>query len=273
MHLLNRPEGRIAYDLYDAEDATGPLVVCVPGMVDVRSTYRHLGPPLAEAGYRVAAMDLRGHGDSDTTFGDYSTLATAGDVAALIEELGGGPALVVGNSLGATATAWVAATRPDLVSGVVLLGAFLRGEGLGTARRLAFQAMFLRPWGPAFVLRYIGGLFTGRTADDHADHIAAIRAHLRPRDRYRAIVSTIGNSFHPVPARLDDVAAPALVIMGEQDPDWSEPVAEANWMTGRLGARELIVPESGHYPQAQRPDLVVPAVLALADSVGRAHGA
>ena len=66
-HYLDRGEGRIAYDM----TGTGPLVVAVPGMGDLRSTYRHLAPALVEAGFRVATMDLRGHGDSDATFSRY----------------------------------------------------------------------------------------------------------------------------------------------------------------------------------------------------------
>ena len=63
--LLSRPDGRIAYDA----TGEGPLVVCVPGMGDVRSVYRFLAAALAQAGYRIATMDLRGHGGSDATFG------------------------------------------------------------------------------------------------------------------------------------------------------------------------------------------------------------
>ncbi|MFW5416749.1 alpha/beta hydrolase [Nocardiopsis sp. CNT-189] len=270
MHRLDRPGGRIAYDLHGP--AGGPLVVCVPGMADVRATYRHLAPALAGAGYRVAVMDLRGHGDSDASFTDYGTLATAADTAALIEELGG-PAIAVGNSLGATAAAWVAATRPELVSGTVLLGAFLRGDGLRGPLALLLRAMLLRPWGPALGTAYLRGLFKGRTTEGHAEHIAAIRAGLGPADRYRAVTATIANSFRPVPARLDEVAAPALVVMGADDPDWPDPAAEADWIAGRLGARRLIVPECGHYPAAQRPDLVAPAVLEFAAAVAPAGGA
>src|ERR1700689_5114886 len=81
---LDRPEGRVAYDV--AGD--GPLVVLVPGMGDLRTAYRFLAPALREAGYRVACTDLRGHGDSDTTFTSYGDVETAGDVIALIGELG-----------------------------------------------------------------------------------------------------------------------------------------------------------------------------------------
>ena len=97
----------------------------MPGMGDLRAGYRFLAPDLRAAGYRVACTDLRGHGDSDTTFSSYGDEETAGDVIALIEELGG-PAVVVGNSMGAGAAVLAAAQRPSLVSGLVLTGPFVR---------------------------------------------------------------------------------------------------------------------------------------------------
>ena len=71
---LRRPEGRIGYDVAGA----GSLVVLVPGMGDLRAGYRFLAPALRAAGYRVACTDLRGHGDSDTTFTSYGDQETAG---------------------------------------------------------------------------------------------------------------------------------------------------------------------------------------------------
>src|ERR1700693_4817995 len=82
---LDRPDGRIGYEV----GGNGPLVVLVPGMGDLRSAYRFLAPTLRDAGYRVACPDLRGHGDSDTSFASYGDVETAGDITALIEELGG----------------------------------------------------------------------------------------------------------------------------------------------------------------------------------------
>ena len=120
---LSRPEGRIAYSLDGP--AAGPLVVLIPGMGDLRSTWRELTGPLVEAGHRVAVMDLRGHGDSDTTFRTHETVVTGQDAIALVEHLGG-PAVLVGNSMGASAAAWAAAERPDLVAGLVPPAAFLR---------------------------------------------------------------------------------------------------------------------------------------------------
>ena len=90
---LDRTEGRIAYDV----SGSGPLVVAVPGMGDLRSAYRHLAPALVEAGFRVATMDLRGHGDSDTSFTAYDDPGVASDITALIAHLGGPWDIVASN--------------------------------------------------------------------------------------------------------------------------------------------------------------------------------
>ena len=103
--------GRIAYEV--AGD--GPLVVCVPGMGDVRQVFRHTAPALVAAGYRVAVMDLRGHGDSDTTFSAYGDVPAADDLLALVEHLGG-PAVVLGSSMGAATAVMTGRTTPSTSS-------------------------------------------------------------------------------------------------------------------------------------------------------------
>ena len=112
--FLDHQNGRIAYD----ETGTGPLVVCVPSMGDVRAEYRFLAPQLAQAGYRVVTMDVRGHGESSTAWDDFSVAGVGSDIVALIRHLDGGPAVVVGESMAAGATVWAAAEAPELVAGV-----------------------------------------------------------------------------------------------------------------------------------------------------------
>src|SRR5258708_40253451 len=64
---LEVPGGRLAYD----DTGTGPLVVCLPGLGDLRASYRFLAPRLVAAGYRVVTMDLRGLGEARTRWGGY----------------------------------------------------------------------------------------------------------------------------------------------------------------------------------------------------------
>ena len=151
---LRCPEGRIGYDVAGA----GSLVVLVPGMGDLRAGYRFLAPALRAAGYRVACTDLRGHGDSDTTFASYGDEETAGDVIALIEELGG-PAVVVGNSMGAGSAVLAAAQRPGLVCGLVLIGPFVRNGKTSATRRLLLRVAMAPPWAAISWKSYLPKLY------------------------------------------------------------------------------------------------------------------
>src|SRR5690606_7415151 len=121
LHYLQRNEGQLAYTV----EGEGPLIIAVPGMGDLRSVYRDLEQPIIDAGHRLAIMDLRGHGDSDTTFTTHGDTTTGRDILALIDELGE-PAVVIGNSMSASAAAWAAAERADAITGLVLFSPFLR---------------------------------------------------------------------------------------------------------------------------------------------------
>lgn len=259
---LDRGEGRIGYDVAGA----GSLIVCVPGMGDVRSVYRALVAALVREGYRVATMDLRGHGDSDTTFVAYDDVAAGSDVLALIEELGG-PAIVIGNSMGAGAAVWAAAERPAAVAGLVLAGPFVRNAPVGRLKELAFRLALRRPWGPMVWNAWLASLYPGRRTETFDAHRAEVRASLRRPGSWDAFVRTSRTSHAPVEARLGEVAAPTLVVMGERDPDFPDPRAEAELVAGRLAGRVLMVPEAGHYPQAEYPEIVTPAVSAFAREV------
>ena len=55
--------------------------------------------------------------------------------------------------------------------------------------------------------------------------------------------------------------------MGEQDPDWPDPAAEARFVADTLHGELLLVPSAGHYPMAEYPEVVSPAVIAFAHRV------
>jgi pimeloyl-ACP methyl ester carboxylesterase len=259
---LERPEGRIAYEVV----GSGPLVVCVPGMGELRSSYRATVPALVAAGFSAVTVDLRGHGDSDATFSAYDDVAAGGDLVALLEHLGE-PAVVAGNSMGAGAAAWAAAERPDLVTGLVLLGAYVRNPPTGALMALAFRALMGGPWAPRVWTAYLPSLSPGRRPEDFATHRAEIAASMRRPGHSRAFRRTTRTSHAPVEARLAGVRAPALVVMGERDPDFPDPAAEARWIADRLSGEVVLVPDGGHYPQVEAPEVVNPALVAFARRV------
>ena len=258
---LDRPEGRLAYDV----QGEGPLVVCMPGMADVRSVYRFLAPALAQAGHRVATIDLRGHGESDTSFTSYDDVAAASDLSALIRHLDAGPAVLVGNSMGAGASVLVAADDPELVSGIVMVGPFVRDLPTTWYMRALTSLMLRRPWGVAATGSFYTSLNAGTRPDDLPAHLELIRSALRRPGAWPAFAATTKTSHAPVTPRLGEVRVPTLVVMGEKDPDFPDPADEARYIAGALGGptEVLMVPDAGHYPQAQRPDVVIPAVTSF----------
>lgn len=253
---LQRPDGRIAYDVAGA----GPLVVAVPGMGDSRTSYRFLAPALVAAGYRVATMDLRGHGESDTSFTTFDDEAAASDVAALVDELGG-PATLVGNSMGAAAATIVAADRPELVEHLVLIGPFVRDLPTPPGTRLALRVALLRPWGPAVWRRFHRRLFPSHPPTDYDEYSDALMSSLSRPGAWRAFQRTARTSHEPAARRLSGVHSPTLVVMGTADPDFKDPVGEAELVAGRLHGGSFLVPGAGHYPQAEFPDLVANGIV------------
>jgi pimeloyl-ACP methyl ester carboxylesterase len=171
---LTRPGGRIGYDI--AGD--GPLVVLVPGMGDLRAGYRFLAPALRDAGYRAACADLRGHGDSDATFPSYGDADTAGDIIALITELGG-PAVIIGNSMAAGSAVLAAAQQPELVTGLVLAGPFVRDPAVSTMRRVLLRAAMAPPWAALSWKSYLPKLYAGRRPADFSEYRDQVTARQR----------------------------------------------------------------------------------------------
>ncbi|MGH4023413.1 MAG: alpha/beta fold hydrolase [Pseudonocardiaceae bacterium] len=107
---------------------SGELVVLVMGTGSPGRVWQlHQVPALVAEGYRVATFDNRGIPPSDPGGEGMTIDDMVGDTAALIEYLGG-PARVVGTSLGARIVQELALSRPDLVSQAVLMAAHGRSE-------------------------------------------------------------------------------------------------------------------------------------------------
>jgi pimeloyl-ACP methyl ester carboxylesterase len=261
--MLDRPGGQIAYDV--AGD--GALVVCVPGMGELRTSYRYTVPALTAVGLRVATMDLRGHGASDATFDRYDDVAVGEDVLALIAELGG-PAVVIGNSMAAGGAVCAAARQPDAVNGLVLLGPFVRNAPTNPLMVWMFKLLMSGPWAAKMWTSYMPKLYPGRRPADFEEHRDAVAASMRRPGHRKAFTATTRTSHDPAEAVLDEVHAPVLVVMGSADPDFRDPAAEAHWIAQRLHGDIVMVADAGHYPQVEDPGVVNPRLVEFCQRVG-----
>ncbi len=253
--------GSIAYD----DQGEGPPVVLAPSLGDLRAEYRFLIPHLVEAGCRVVSMDLRGMGESSVAWPDYSVAGVGADLVGLVRHLDAGPALLVGTSLAAGAAVWAAAEEPELVSGLVLIGPSVR-DGMPLWQvRLLFGPLFSGPWGVPLWARYYRSLYPASPPADLDQYIAGLRRNLKEPGRLAAMRKMITASKAESETRLEQVAAPSLVLMGSRDPDFKDPAAEAHLIAGRLGGETRLVEGVGHYPHAERPEQAAAAILEFAE--------
>lgn len=109
----------------------GPLVILIHGFPESWYSWRHQIPALADAGYRVAAPDVRGYGGSDKPFAieAYSIKNMCADISGLIEALGAERAVVVGHDWGAAIAYGTALFHPERVDAVVGLSVPALGRG------------------------------------------------------------------------------------------------------------------------------------------------
>ena len=255
--------GRLAFEV--AGD--GPLVVCSPGMGDSRDAFAPLASALVANGYRVACLDLRGHGDSSAAFARYGDEATADDLLTVVEALGGTPAVLAGASLSGGAAVIAAGRRPDLVRGLVLIGPYLR-NGMGATGRAILHAALARPWGPAVWRMAAAKLWPGLGAGAR-ERAAASAASLSRPGRWAAFHKTSASDHSVVAPWIARARAPVLVVMGDADPDWKDPLSEARWVASNFADAETItVTGAGHAPMLERPAIVGPALLAFLSRIG-----
>ena len=94
---------------------------------------------LTEAGYRVLAIDHRGHGRGLRPLVPFRLADCAADAAGVLRTLELAPALIVGYSMGGAIAQLVARDHPDVVRGVVLSGTAQHWQDPESRR--AFRAM------------------------------------------------------------------------------------------------------------------------------------
>lgn len=260
--FLKQQNGQIAYDV----DGEGPLVVCVPSLGDLRSEYRFLRPLLVEAGFRVATMDARGHGESSVEWDDFSVAGVGKDILALIRELDAGPAVIVGTSMGGGAAIWAAVEAPELVRGMILVDPFVDGEG-DFFLKLLSAIMFARPWGTFMWLKYYEKLYPTRKPADFDAYTATLGTNLKERGRLEAVKQMLYASKEASGERMPLVTQPALVLMGSKDPDFRDPEAEAKRVAEAVRGKYTMIENAGHYSHAEMPEITAPLMISFMQSL------
>jgi pimeloyl-ACP methyl ester carboxylesterase len=114
----------------EAGDAGAPPVLLLPGWGVCAYTWRGNLLPIADAGFRAIAADLRGHGRSDKPVdpGSYTLAAMTAHALEIMDALGLRRAALVGQSMGGRIALEVALAHADRVSALGLVSAVGIGE-------------------------------------------------------------------------------------------------------------------------------------------------
>lgn len=263
----------------EAGPADGPPVILIHGFGGSTWSWRETIPALADAGYRAIALDLANFGLSDKSWDRDTSHARQADlVAGLMAERGIDRATVVGHSMGANVTAWLAERHPERVERVVLVdaatGPAAQGGGGGplgalvglpNVRRLGQLALrsLVDEDRLAGILRSAYADPARATPEALAGYAAALKT-AGWDDGLLAIIRDGGANDLPAPV-ADLVRVPALVVWGREDA-WI-PLAAGEALRDALPAAAWrIIDDAGHLPMEEQPDAFNATLLAWLES-------
>ena len=243
---------------------SGRDVVLLHGNPASTYSWRKVMGPLA-ARYRVHAIDLPGFGFSDKP-GDasYDTAWLAATVLGYLDAERMPRAVLVGNSMGGAVATEAAIVQPERVAALVLLGAAGLPEAEAGGPPLSFRMLAWPVIGPA--LRELPARSRVRTRLREAVYdpstitdadVDAYYAPLRTAGGTNAFLARLPQKTgEDRAARVRTIRAPTLVITG--DTDRLVPPATARRYHELIAGSELLVLEqTGHIPQEERPERVV----------------
>ncbi len=242
-----------------------PPLVLLHGAGANAHWWDHLAPALARR-FHVAALDFRGHGDSEhpeqTPAGAFAV-----DLESLLAHLGAPDAVLIGHSLGAHVAFAHAASHPE-IRALVLLD-FTRGASASRRRatRLALSLRRTYATREQAVARFRFLPTAARAPEELRRAIAERSVREEPDGRY-------GYKFDarwfgvPSAARPDPAAVrcPTLLLRGARSELLTAEAAEE--LVRALPRGRLVeVPEAGHHVHIDQPDLVLAAIRAFLDEV------
>lgn len=282
------PRSRLHY----VEAGDGPLIVLLHGFPEFWFSWRFQIPALAEAGFRVVAPDMRGYNLSSrpSSVADYDIDLLTADIRDLIRERGCGRAFLAGHDWGAVVAWATAAQHPDAVARLAILNVphpRRMLHGLRRPRQLLkswYVFFFQLPWLPERLLRAghwrafrygfehdaRPGAFTRDDIERYVEAWSQPGAVTAMVNYYRA---ALRQSPRRADSRIGQIAAPTLVIWGEQDRYLGVELAEPDRADVPSLERVVRIPDATHWVHHDQPERVTQLLVEFFASGQRHHNA
>lgn len=261
-HFVNVDGARVHYQEFG--DAAKPPVVLIHGYTASVYVWKTVAPMLADAGFRVIAVDLLGFGYSEKpSWFDYSIQAQARHVSRFMNRLGIGRATIVGSSYGGAVALNLTLDYPETVEKLVLVDAVcndepknhpilklasIRGVGEMITPFLVDSKMFLRQRMQDTIARANHHLIT-------SERIDSIRRPLNCADGHRSVLATSRNwDANRLEQDAHLINQPTLIIWGDQD--HVIPIRHGYKLHKEiLNSRFVILKDCGHVPPEEKSEI------------------
>ncbi len=247
--------------------------VLVHGLASNARLWDGVGDRLGALGHASAAVDQRGHGESSKPDDGYDFATVTDDLAAVIEQALGRPAVVAGQSWGGNVVVEFAKRHPDLVSGIVCVdGGFIQLADAFPVWEDA-RAALAPPEFTGFTMEQMETMSKTRFADWPQSGIAAqlanfetVDGHVRARlsrENHMRILRHLWE--HRADEAARDVSVPALVLaVGRSEPGREERVDS---FVNALPDGRLTWMDAHHDVHAQHPELVADLMATFAGGI------
>lgn len=246
----------------EAGSPRDPTLVLIHGFASSTFVWSKVFLPLAQAGFRVIALDMVGFGYSaKPRNGEYTITGQARVVRGLLDSLAVERALLLGSSYGGAVAATCALDYPDRVEKLILVGT------VSNDRPLDFALM--RVFGSPVVGDVVSPLLLGsrrllrwrmkRVYDRHAwildeRRVEARHLPLRTARGQRAIIRTVrGWNAERIARDAHLISQPTLLLWGENDREI--PLADGERLNAEIrGSRLIVFLNCGHLPHEEYPE-------------------
>jgi 3-oxoadipate enol-lactonase len=249
--------------LHYEEWGSGPPLLLLHGFPFSLAIWSEVASRIGDAA-RVVAPDLRGHGRSDKPEGPYTMEVLAQDVLGLADALGLESFVLGGHSMGGYVAFRVAAHVPERLRGLVLVATRAEADTEeAKARRRAAVERIQREGKAPFLEEFLAGLVSDRTRTDRPQVLEQARAVAEAVPEH-VLVACLDGMRERRDSRelLTRVGVPALVVVGGADrvtpPEAARSMAEA-----LPQARLVTVPDAGHLPMLEAPEVTAASLRAF----------
>lgn len=237
----------------------GPAIVMLPGGSLAVGYLSDLADAVAAAGFRAVRINPRGAGGSTGPMEGLTLHDLAGDVAGVIEALDLAPAFVLGHAFGNRIARTIAADRPNLVRGVILVSAGGKVAPRPEAQQ-ALVTLFTPTSSEVEVLEAMKWMVgSPENASSVWERFKGDRAPAAAASQMAATKATPLQDWWSPPGET-----PYLVIQGTKDE--AAPVENGHLLKQELGERVTVIdiPNAGHLQPLEAPRPVAEATIAFA---------